>query len=237
MAWLELLYSLGTQRYYNHGLAGCTLFYYLASCTKRNSTHPNSIPSTAAAVTGSYLGDLLRYSLLFIQPERSGSTGTTWYEQAKSRATKNKRASLMSPVTYRDINQFFREVCRKHTKVSGSCQNLLWLLIVFATLLWFHWCCLRLMRGADRRREAVNILKWEEKRSFHHETCRRINLPFSKWLVFSLLLTFLLVLTSFFPYSWINTSYFSSILKLTPTCCRESINKTVNALVPWLVML
>lgn len=125
-----------------------------------------------------------------------------WYEQAKSPATRNKHTSLMSPVLYRWLNQFFR----------------LWILSEFTlTAYYFRNFALTslVLSAADERSrqteggwEAANILKLGEKRSFHCETCRRINLPSSKCPVFNLLLSLLLILTSFsfFLFSLIHES-------------------------------
>lgn len=160
-----------------------------------------------------------------------------WYERAKSRETRNKHISLMSPVRYRWLNQFFREVCRKQTKVSGSCRNLLWLLIIFTTLLWLHWCSL--VTGADRRREAGRWrTSWNEEKNgpflMRHaggSICLLQNVLFS--------ISFRRFCSFSLPFFLIHESTHVTQLytEMTPTCCRESIHKTVNVLVPWLVML
>lgn len=109
----------------------------------------------------------------------------------------------------------------------------LWSLSEF-TLTAYYFCNFALtslvLSAADERSrqtgwEAANILKLGEKRSFHQETCRRINLPSSKCPVFNLLPSLLLVLTSFFPYSWINTSNFSSTLKWPPRAVGKALIK------------
>lgn len=174
-------------------------------------------------------------------PKHSGSTGTTWNLPDTSKQT------LVPPGTNTPVwcHQLRTgDSISFSVKCAGSTQRSLDLVgIYFNCLLFLQLCsdyagvvCGWWEEQTDGGRLVANILKLEEKRSFHYETCRRINLPSSKCPVCSLLLPFLFILTSFFPYSWINTCNFSSTLIWLP-CCRESINKTVNVLVPWLVVL
>lgn len=223
----DLPYPLGTQRHYNHGLAGCTLFYYLASGTKRNSTHPNSTVSTEAAVTGSYLGDLhcSSFSLSTLVLQELHEISLIW----ASKICHQEQTHQSDVTSYVPVTQ---SVFPWSVQEAHKC---LWILSELTlTAYYFRNFALTslVLSAADERSrqteggwEAANILKVGEKRCFHRETCRRINLPSSKCPIFNLLLSLLLVLTSFFPHSWTNTSNFSSTLKWPPRAVGEALIK------------
>lgn len=172
--------------------------------------------------------------MLFIQPERSLNTlvQQELHEISLIRASKlscHQEQTHQSDVTsYVPVTQSVFSV-----KCAGSTQRSLDLVGIYFNCLLFSQLssdfagvvCGWWEEQTDGGRLVANILKLEEKRSFHYETCRRINLPSSKCPVCSLLLPFLLVLTSFFPYSWINTCYFSSTLIWLPRAVGKALIK------------